>query len=89
MAGRQRHGHCWLYRRYLDDVAVRDKLESYGGRRFVMSMGAGITATVLQWFGKIDAAGSTYALIVLGTVGAYIAGNTAQKIKTTNSSTDQ
>ena len=54
-----------------------------------MAMGAGVTATVLQWFGKIDAAGSTYALIVLGTVGAYIAGNTAQKIKTTNSSTDQ
>ena len=89
MAGRQRHGHCWLYRRYLDDVAVRDKLESYGGRRFVMSMGAGITATVLQWFGKLDPEGNSYMLIVIGTVAAYITGNTAQKTKTTNSQTDQ
>ena len=68
---------------------MRERIASYGSRRFLMAMGAGVTATVLQWFGKIDAAGSTYALIVLGTVGAYIAGNTAQKIKTTNSSTDQ
>lgn len=45
-----------------------------GGRRFFMAMGAGITATVLQWFGKLDANGSTYALIVLGTVGGYITG---------------
>jgi len=45
-----------------------------GGRRFLMAMGAGITATVLQWFGKLDPAGSTYAMIVIGTVGAYITG---------------
>lgn len=47
---------------------------SIGGRRFFMAMGAGITATVLQWFGKLDANGSTYAIIVLGTVGGYITG---------------
>lgn len=47
---------------------------SIGGRRFFMAMGAGITATFLQWFGKLDASGSTYALIVLGTVGGYITG---------------
>lgn len=45
-----------------------------GGRRYMMAMGAGITATVLQWFGKLDPAGSTYAIIVIGTVGAYITG---------------
>lgn len=89
MACRQRHGHCGLHRGYSGDVAVRDKLESYGGRRFVMSMGAGITATVLQWFGKLDPAGNSYMLIVIGTVAAYITGNTAQKTKTTNSQTDQ
>ena len=47
---------------------------SVGGRRFAMAMGAGVTATFLQWMGKLDANGSTYAMIVLGTVGAYITG---------------
>ncbi len=63
---------------------MRQHLESSGGRRFVMAMGAGITSTILQWNGKLDPAGSTYALIVLGTVGAYLAANTTQKIKGAN-----
>lgn len=58
---------------------IRRAIESSGGRRFVMAMGAGITSTVLQWFGKLDPAGSTYALVIIGTVAAYITGNTAQK----------
>lgn len=49
---------------------------SVGGRRFVLTMGAGITTTVLQWFGKLDPAGSTYALVIAATVGAYIGGAT-------------
>lgn len=44
-----------------------------------MAMGAGITSTVLQWFEKLDPAGNSYMLIVIGTVAAYITGNTAQK----------
>lgn len=48
----------------------------FGGRRFVISMGAGIMTTVLQWFGKLDPAGTTYALVIAATVGAYIAGGT-------------
>ena len=51
----------------------------------MMAMGAGITATVLQWFERLDPAGSTYAIIVIGTVGAYIAGNTVQKVKSPTS----
>jgi len=46
-----------------------------------MAMGAGITATILQWFGKLDPAGNSYVLLVIGTVASYIGGNTAQKIK--------
>jgi hypothetical protein len=75
-------------------VAVRERIASYGSRRFLMAMGAGITATVLQWFEKLDAPGTSYTMIVLGTVAAYITGNVVQrnveqKTKTTNSSTDQ
>lgn len=58
-------------------------MENSGGRRFILTMGAGITTTLLQWFGKLDPAGSTYALVVIGTVGAYITGNTLQKTKAT------
>jgi hypothetical protein len=53
-----------------------DKL---GGRRFIITLGCGIATTVLQWAGKLDPAGSTYALVIVGTVGAYIAGNVAQR----------
>lgn len=44
-----------------------------------MAMGAGISTTVLQWWGKLDAAGSTYAMVIIGTVAAYITGGTYQK----------
>ena len=62
---------------------IRSRIDNTGGRRFIMAMGAGITATVLQWFGKLDAAGSSYVMIVLGTVATYIGGNTFQKTKAT------
>jgi len=48
-------------------------------RRFLLSAGCGIATTALVWAGKID--GAVYATVVLGTVGAYIAGNTVQKVK--------
>lgn len=60
---------------------MRTAIEQVGGRRFIMALGAGVSTTVLQWFGKLDPAGSTYAMVVIGVVGAYVAGNTAQKIK--------
>jgi len=53
-------------------------LQTIGGRRFLLTLGSGTAASLLQWFGKLDAAGSTYALIVMGTVGAYIAGNVTE-----------
>lgn len=60
---------------------MRNMIEQTGGRRFIMALGAGISTTALQWFGKLDPAGSTYAMVIIGIVGAYVAGNTAQKIK--------
>lgn len=55
---------------------MKDKL---GGRRFILTCVSGAVATVLQWFGKLDAAGSTYALIILGTVAAFITGNVMER----------
>lgn len=58
---------------------LRDAIERSGGRRFILALGAGITTTMLQWAGKLDAAGSTYAMVVIATVAAYITGNVSQK----------
>jgi len=60
---------------------MRSAIESSGGRRFLLALGAGVSTTVLQWFGKLDPAGTTYAMVVIGTVAAYITGNTVQKSK--------
>jgi hypothetical protein len=56
-------------------------IEVSGGRRFFITLGAGLCTTLLQYLGKIDPAGNTYMLVIIGTVGAYIAGNTTQKVK--------
>ena len=60
---------------------IRSAIESTGGRRFLLALGAGITTTVLQWAGKLDPAGSTYAMVVIATVGTCIGGNTYQNTK--------
>jgi hypothetical protein len=60
-------------------MGPRRWLDELGGRRFLMSMGAGISSTVLVWFGKIS--DQVFATVVIACVAAYITGNTAQKVK--------
>lgn len=56
---------------------IRYWLSAWGGRRFFLSIGAGIATTILAWYAKIT--GEVYRDVILGTVGIYIAGNTFQK----------
>jgi type IV secretory pathway VirB2 component (pilin) len=49
----------------------------YFSRKLALVVGCDIICTLLLWFGKLES--NDYALIVLGTVGAYIAGNVVQK----------
>lgn len=55
---------------------MKDKL---GGRRFLLSCASLIVVTVLQWFGKLDPAGSSYAMIVIGVIGVYVGGNVMER----------
>lgn len=60
-------------------MRLRLWIEEVGGRRFTMALGAGVATSVLVWFSKITP--EVYQWTVLGTVGAYIAGNTVQKVR--------
>jgi hypothetical protein len=54
-------------------------INSAGGRRWALSLLALASAHTLAWYAKIS--GDAYAITVGATVGAFIAGVTAQKIK--------
>ncbi len=54
-------------------------IEKLGGRRFIICMLIGAATALLTYLGKID--GGVYTAVILGTVGAYITGNTYQKVK--------
>ena len=38
-----------------------------------------VVATILQWFGKLDPSGSSYAMIMIGVVAGYITGNVMER----------
>lgn len=59
---------------------MRQLIENVGGRRFIATLGAGVVTSCLQWFGKLDPGGTTYAMVIIATVGAFITGNTTQKV---------
>ena len=54
-------------------------LTTMGGRRFVLALVSGAGTWLLCWSGKID--GNAYTLTTIGIVGAYVTGNTIQKVK--------
>lgn len=53
--------------------------EAIGGRRFLLCVAIDLASIWLQYVGKLDPAGSTLSMILIGTAGAYIAGNVAQR----------
>lgn len=58
---------------------LRAWIAAAGGRRFLLTLGAGVMSSVLLACGQLTS--GDYVLVVLGTVGAYIAGNSWQKKK--------
>lgn len=54
-------------------------INTFGGRRFLLTVGCGAVTSFLLWHGKLDS--GSYTAIIIATVGAYIAANTTQKVK--------
>ncbi len=52
---------------------MNNALDSLGGRKFVATVLCQIITGGLVWLNKID--GDTYSLVIIATVGAFIAGN--------------
>lgn len=51
-------------------------------RKFILAVLSLVSASVLCWFGRVDA--GVYSVVVVSTVGAYIAGNVTQKAAAKN-----
>ena len=58
---------------------MRDKIEAFGGRRYLLCWGSLLLSSILQWFGELDVNGTAWGIAVGATVGAYVAGNVFQK----------
>jgi hypothetical protein len=62
-------------------VTLGRLISASGGRTFVLTVGCGLVTSVLQWFGKLDPSGSQFSVVIVSTVGAYIAANAVQRVK--------
>jgi len=49
------------------------------GGKFALAAATLVGTTLLTWFGKID--GGVYSVVVIATVGSYIAGNVIERNK--------
>lgn len=58
---------------------IRAAIESAGGRRFLLALSTNLITAVLVLADKVS--DTVYATVIIATVGAYIAGNTLQKVK--------
>jgi uncharacterized membrane protein YeaQ/YmgE (transglycosylase-associated protein family) len=56
---------------------MHTRILSYFSRKLALVIGCGIVCSALVWYGKLTS--DAFALIIVGTVGAYIAGNVVQK----------
>lgn len=54
-------------------------LDKLGGRRFLITVISGAGTFLLVFLGKIDS--STYSVVTIATIGAFITGNTWEKLK--------
>jgi uncharacterized membrane protein YeaQ/YmgE (transglycosylase-associated protein family) len=55
-------------------------ITSLGGRKFLLCVGCGAITSILLWCGKLDSA--AYQTVILGTVGAFVAGNVVAQKRT-------
>lgn len=55
-------------------------IDTFGGRRFLLTLGCGVACTCLVWCAKIS--DSIFRDIIIATVAAYITGNTFEKVRT-------
>lgn len=58
-------------------------MSAAGGRRFLLTVGAGIVHTLLLCFGILTE--PNYVTLTIATVATYIAANTTQKVKESKS----
>ena len=60
-------------------TAIREYIAAFGGRRFLLVVGAGLIDSILFFLGILSESG--YTTLTLATVGAYISANVVQKVK--------
>jgi uncharacterized membrane protein YeaQ/YmgE (transglycosylase-associated protein family) len=56
---------------------MNTRILSYFSRKLALVVGCGVICSVLLWYGKLTS--DAFSMVILGTVGAYIAGNVVQK----------